>query len=56
MEVGLLLADFWLFLYFYIFPHIFGDYGPIFKIFVVKNIKINFPVVSKNIHGDWTAL
>ena len=32
---------------FYTFPHILGVYGPIFKIFVVKNIKIRFPVVSK---------
>ena len=38
------LAGFWLFLY---FPHIFCVYCPIFKIFVVINIKIKFLIVLR---------
>ena len=49
MEVEL---SFSMFLAIFIFLHIFVVYGPIFKIFAVKNIKINFPVVSKK-HPWW---
>ena len=39
------LQVFGYFYIFQIFPHIFGVYGPIFKKFSVKDIKIKFPVV-----------
>ena len=39
------LQGFGYFQIFYIFPHIFGVYDPIFKIFSVLDIKIKFPVV-----------